>query len=95
MAIPIHVATGTVLAIWPENPAGTAPQGLQASCRVLAPIYNPRGYVKHWPATVLDTPSGPGADPRVTVAYDDGHGVGHYFRIHRGNVYQVDLTVIR
>lgn len=43
---------------------------------------------------MLERRNGPYEEALATVAYDDGHDVGHYLRILRGDVYQVDLTVI-
>jgi hypothetical protein len=63
---------------------------ISAPVRVLAPIYNPRGYVQHWPATVLAADEERNGQLLVEVAYDDGHRVGHYGRILGGLVYAVD-----
>lgn len=91
MPIPYDLANQAVIALAPQNPTVVPPEGLQAGLRVLAPIYNPRGYAKHWSATVLRTPEIPVTERRVTVAYDDGHGVGNYGPIRRGEVFAVDL----
>jgi hypothetical protein len=92
MAIPYDLATGTVVAIKPENPTATPLDDLHTGARVLAPIYNPRGYVKHWPATVRKTRNDARGSLLVEVAYDDGHRVGHYGRILGGLVYAVDVV---
>ncbi len=92
MAIPYDLANGAVIALQPESVSGVLPSVPPTGARVLAPIYNPRGYVRHWPATVVsaDTHS---AD-RVIVQYDDGHGVNHYGRIEKGDVFTVDVVLL-
>ncbi len=91
VAIPNDLARQAVIALTPENPTGAPPAGLHAGSRVLAPVHHPRGYAKHRPATVLQTPQVDDLSERVSVVYDHGHGVGNYGPIRHGEVFAVDL----
>lgn len=61
MAIPYDLADHAVIAIAPESSSDMHPRTPSKGMRVLAPIYNPRGYVRHWPATVISAAAWRGA----------------------------------
>ena len=92
MAIPYDLANHAVIALEPESSSDEQPSAPPEGTRVLAPIYNPRGYVRHWPATVISADAH--SEDRVLVAYDQGHQVGHYGRIENGSVFTVDLVIL-